>query len=97
MLARSGRGDDVVSIAIENVGLGARRVVLGELADRTEERTAGCIVEIFRRDRRGRRQQSGDERPALGGRIVGAAVDDTRIALVGAGGRAASLVMDALR
>src|SRR5262249_52641463 len=74
--------DDLVDMALHDRDLGARRVVLGQLADRLEQLRAAPVVEVLRGDRLARRRQAGEpglaERGPLDEEVV--VPDDARAA-----------------
>ena len=60
---------DLGAVGTENRTLRARRIILGQRADRTVEGTSQIVVEIFWRNARWRSTQSGNERVPLGGGV----------------------------
>ena len=68
-VAADGSGDRIAVLA-EDRALGSRRIVLGQFADRAEQRATQRVVEILGWNRRRRSAQASDERLALGRRVA---------------------------
>ena len=68
-----------VAVVAEDRVFGARRIVLGQFADRAEQRTAQSIVKIPRRDVCGARLQSHRQCRTLGGGIADKTFDNTGV------------------
>ncbi len=76
LAAPADRPRDVVAALAEDRPLGAGGVILGQLADRGEQRAAQGVVEVFRRDAGGCRTQPGDERAPFGDGVDFEAMDE---------------------
>src|SRR5439155_4604617 len=58
-----------LAVRAEDRPLGAREVILGQLADRFEQRATQAVVEVLRRYRRRRGEQAVDQRGPFGPRL----------------------------